>query len=248
MGSENQIVNTPGLMELPMNRKKILVVDDEKKIVDIVRAYLEKEDFRVITAYDGRAALDMARTESPDLIVLDLMLPEVSGWDVCRTLRSESNVPIIMLTARDEDTDKIIGLELGADDYVTKPFNPKELVSRIRAVLRRTQRPEGKGKRIEFADLSIDPEKYEVRRGSELLELTPTEFELLRVLAESPGRVYSRMQLLDIVQGEAFEGYERTIDSHIKNLRKKIEPDPDRPVYVLTVRGIGYKMGEGAHA
>jgi two-component system OmpR family response regulator len=231
-----------------MNRKKVLVVDDEKKIVDIVRAYLEKEDFRVITAYDGRAALNMARAESPDLIVLDLMLPEVSGWDVCRALRAESNVPIIMLTARDEDTDKIIGLELGADDYVTKPFNPKELVSRIRAVLRRTQRPMEKRKIIEFSDLSIDPEKYEVRRGSELLELTPTEFELLRVLAESPGRVYSRMQLLDIVQGEAFEGYERTIDSHIKNLRKKVEPDPDRPMYILTVRGIGYKMGEGSHA
>jgi two-component system OmpR family response regulator len=226
--------------------KKILVVDDERKIVDIVKAYLEKEGFRVAVAYDGKAALDMAKSQAPDLIVLDLMLPEISGWDVCRTLRAESNVPIIMLTARDEDTDKIVGLELGADDYVTKPFNPKELVSRVKAVLRRAEGAAVKKKIIEFADLSIDLERHEVRRGDRLVELTPTEFELLRVLAESPGRVYSRMQLLDKVQGDAYEGYERTIDSHIKNLRRKVEADPDQPRYVLTVRGIGYKFGGGA--
>jgi DNA-binding response OmpR family regulator len=188
----------------------------------------------------------MAKSQAPDLIVLDLMLPEISGWDVCRTLRAESNVPIIMLTARDEDTDKIVGLELGADDYVTKPFNPKELVSRVKAVLRRAEGAAVKKKIIEFADLSIDLERHEVRRGDRLVELTPTEFELLRVLAESPGRVYSRMQLLDKVQGDAYEGYERTIDSHIKNLRRKVEADPDQPRYVLTVRGIGYKFGGGA--
>jgi len=226
--------------------KKILVVDDERKIVDIVKAYLEKEGFKVAVAYDGKAALDMAKSQAPDLIVLDLMLPEISGWDVCRTLRAESNVPIIMLTARDEDTDKIVGLELGADDYVTKPFNPKELVSRVKAVLRRAEGAVVKKKIIEFADLSIDLERHEVRRGDRLVELTPTEFELLRVLAESPGRVYSRMQLLDKVQGDAYEGYERTIDSHIKNLRRKVEADPDQPRYVLTVRGIGYKFGGGA--
>jgi two-component system OmpR family response regulator len=226
--------------------KKILVVDDERKIVDIVKAYLEKEGFKVAVAYDGKAALDMAKSQAPDLIVLDLMLPEISGWDVCRTLRAESNVPIIMLTARDEDTDKIVGLELGADDYVTKPFNPKELVSRVKAVLRRAEGAAVKKKIIEFADLSIDLERHEVRRGDRLVELTPTEFELLRVLAESPGRVYSRMQLLDKVQGDAYEGYERTIDSHIKNLRRKVEADPDQPRYVLTVRGIGYKFGGGA--
>ena len=227
-----------------MAHKKILVVDDEKKIVDIVKAYLERDGYRVIVAYDGRLALQMARSESPDLIVLDLMLPELSGWEVCRTLRTESNVPIIMLTARDDDSDKIVGLELGADDYVVKPFNPKELVSRVRAVLRRAEGAAVKAKRIEFADLSIDLEKHEVKRGENLVELTLTEFELLRVLAEAPGRVYSRMQLLDKVQGSAYEGYERTIDSHIKNLRKKVEADPERPRYVITVRGVGYKFGE----
>ena len=227
-----------------MAHKKILVVDDEKKIVDIVKAYLERDGYKVIVAYDGRLALQMARSESPELIVLDLMLPEVSGWDVCRSLRTESNVPIIMLTARDDDSDKIVGLELGADDYVVKPFNPKELVSRVRAVLRRAEGTAVKTKRIEFADLSIDLERHEVKRGDRLVELTLTEFELLRVLAEAPGRVYSRMQLLDKAQGSAYEGYERTIDSHIKNLRKKVETDPERPKYVITVRGVGYKFGE----
>jgi DNA-binding response OmpR family regulator len=227
-----------------MAHKKILVVDDEKKIVDIVKAYLERDGYRVIVAYDGRLALQMARSEFPDLIILDLMLPEVSGWDVCRTLRNESNVPIIMLTALDDDSDKILGLELGADDYVVKPFNPKELVSRVRAVLRRTESAAVKMKRIEITGLTIDLEKHEVRRGDKLLELTPTEFELLRVMAEAPGRVYSRMQLLDKVQGSAYEGYERVIDSHIKNLRKKVETDPDLPRYILTVRGIGYKLAE----
>jgi DNA-binding response OmpR family regulator len=231
-----------------MAHKKILVVDDEKKLVDIVKAYLERDGYRVIVAYDGRLALQMARSESPDLIVLDLMLPEISGWDVCRTLRTESNVPIIMLTALGDDSDKILGLELGADDYVVKPFNPKELVSRIRAVLRRTENTAIKTKRIEITGLSIDLEKHEVKRGNKLLELTPTEFELLRVMAEAPGRVYSRMQLLDKVQGSAYEGYERVIDSHIKNLRKKVETDPDLPRYIVTVRGIGYKLAEGTGA
>jgi DNA-binding response OmpR family regulator len=231
-----------------MAHKKILVVDDEKKIVDIVKAYLERDGYRVIVAYDGRLALQMARSESPALIILDLMLPEVSGWDVCRTLRAESNVSIIMLTALDDDSDKIVGLELGADDYVVKPFNPKELVSRVRAVLRRAEGAAVKTKRIEFADLSIDLERHEVKRGEKLVELTLTEFELLRVLAEAPGRVYSRMQLLDKVQGSAYEGYERTIDSHIKNLRKKVEIDPERPMYVITVRGVGYKFGGGLGA
>jgi two-component system OmpR family response regulator len=227
-----------------MAQKTILVVDDEKRIVEIIEAYLKKEGYRVLIAYDGSEALRVARQMAPDLIVLDLMLPEISGWDVCRALRAESNVPIIMLTARDEDTDMIVGLELGADDYVTKPFNPKILVSRVRAVLRRTEVVESK-ERIDLHGLSIDLERHEVRRDGQLLELTPTEFDLLRVLAESPGRVYSRAQLLDLVQGVAWEGYERSIDSHIKNLRKKVEPDPDRPQYVLTVRGIGYKLGEG---
>jgi DNA-binding response OmpR family regulator len=232
---------------LLMAENKILVVDDEEKIVRIVKAYLEREGYTVVAAYDGKAALAMARTEAPDLVLLDLMLPEVSGWDVCRTLRAESNVPIIMLTARDEDTDKIVGLELGADDYVTKPFNPRELVARVRAVLRRAESPQEK-RRMVFGDLTVDLDKHEVRHAGRLVELTPTEFELLRVLAEAPGRVYSRMQLLDKVQGYAYEGYERTIDSHIKNLRKKLEADPEKPRYIVTVRGVGYKLGQGAYA
>lgn len=224
--------------------KKILVVDDEKKIVDIVKAYLEREGYHVMVAYEGRSALNMARRESPELIILDLMLPEVSGWDVCRTLRKESDIPIIMLTAREETTDKIIGLELGADDYVTKPFDPKELVSRVRAVLRRSEARTTPKALLQVADLSIDVGKRQVLRGGEPVELTPLEFGFLRVLAENPGRVYSRMHLLDMVQGDAYEGYERTIDSHIKNLRKKIEPDPAQPRYIITVYGVGYKLEE----
>ena len=222
----------------------ILVVDDEKKIVEIVKAYLEREGFKVTTAYDGRAALDSARRQHPDLIVLDLMLPEISGFDVCRALRKESDVPIIMLTARDETTDKIVGLELGADDYVTKPFDPKELVSRIKAVLRRSQGQTVARNTLHIADLEIDVSKRLVKRGEEVIELTPIEFDLLKAMAEHPGQVFTRLQLLDRVQGEAYEGYDRTIDSHIKNLRKKLEPNPEKPRYIITVYGVGYKLEE----
>jgi len=227
--------------------KKILIIDDEQRIVEIVKAYLEREGYRTIVAYDGRTALALARKEHPSLIILDLMLPEISGWDVCRTLRAESDVPIIMLTARDDTTDKIVGLELGADDYVSKPFDPKELVSRVKAVLRRYS---AKPKRslINLGELLIDLEKRQVRRGEAEIQLTALEFDLLRTMAENPGRVYSRMQLLDKVQDEAYEGYERTIDSHIKNLRKKIEPDSEHPRYILTVYGVGYKVGGGSDA
>ncbi len=227
-----------------MPAKKILMVDDEKKIVDIVKAYLEKEGYQVIVAYDGKSALESARTQSPDLIILDLMLPEIAGWDVCRTLRKNSDIPIIMLTARDEVPDKIVGLELGADDYVTKPFSPNEVVSRVRAVLRRSESKAVSKTILNVAELTIDIEKRQVYRDHEAIELTPMEFDLLRVMAENPGRVFSRMQLLDSVQGEAYEGYERTIDSHIKNLRKKIEPDPANPKYIATVYGVGYKLEE----
>ena len=225
-----------------MPAKKILLVDDEKKIVDIVKAYLEKEGYQVIVAYDGKSALESARTQSPDLIILDLMLPEISGWDVCRTLRKNSEIPIIMLTARDEVSDKIVGLELGADDYITKPFSPNEVISRVRAVLRRSESRTISKSILNVAELTIDIEKRQVYRDHETIELTPMEFDLLRVMAENPGRVFSRMQLLDSVQGEAYEGYERTIDSHIKNLRKKIEPDPANPKYIATVYGVGYKL------
>ena len=225
--------------------KKILVVDDEKRIVEILQAYLERDGYQVIVAYDGQSALELARSNSPDLIILDLMLPEVSGWDVCRELRKESNVPVIMLTARDDTTDKIIGLELGADDYVTKPFDPKEIISRVRAVLRRSESKAVVSKAIlSIGDILIDTEKRLVRRGDRNIDLTPIEFELIRVMAENPGRVYSRMQLLDKVQGDAYEGYERTVDSHIKNLRKKLELDPEHPRHIITVYGVGYKLGE----
>jgi two-component system OmpR family response regulator len=228
--------------------KKILVVDDEKRIVEIVKAYLERDGYQVAVAYDGKSALDLAQKECPDLIVLDLMLPEISGWDVCRTLRKESDVPIIMLTARDDTTDKIVGLEIGADDYVTKPFDPKEVVSRVRAVLRRYEGKPVSSNIIRIGDLDIDVDRRTVHRGGVNIELTSTEFDLLRVLADSPGRVYTRMQLLDTTQGQAYEGYERTIDSHIKNLRKKIEPDPNHPKYVITVHGAGYKVMENPDA
>ena len=215
--------------------RKILVVDDEKNIVEILKAYIERE------GYDGLA---LAEDASPDLIILDLMLPEVSGWDVCRELRKTSDVPVIMLTARDDTTDKIVGLELGADDYVTKPFDPKEIISRIRAVLRRSEGKTALKAVLNVGDISIDTEKRLVRRGDSSIELTPVEFEILRVLAENPGRVYNRLQLLDRVQGDAYEGYERTIDSHIKNLRRKLELASEHHKYIITVYGVGYKLGE----
>ena len=225
-------------------KRRILVVDDEKKIVDIVKAYLERERYQVIVAYDGEEALDMARDQQPDLLVLDLMLPGISGWDVCRILRKEADIPIIMLTARDEVTDKIVGLELGADDYITKPFDPKELVSRVKSVLRRSQGSASHSAILKVGELSIDVEKRLARIAGEAVELTSTEFDLLNVMAQHPGRVYSRMKLLDETQGDSYEGYERTIDSHIKNLRKKIELNPNHPKHIITVYGVGYKLQE----
>jgi DNA-binding response OmpR family regulator len=224
--------------------KKILAVDDEKRIVEIIRAYLEKDGYQVISAFDGRTALDIFNKEHPDLVILDLMLPEVSGWEVCRSVRRGSEIPVIMLTARDEVTDKIVGLEMGADDYITKPFDPKELVSRVRAVLRRSEPKVQSQDLVYLADLSIDIRKRQVSRAGTVFELTPNEFDILKIMAQNPGQVFTRMQLLDRVQGDAYEGYERTIDSHIKNLRKKIEPDPEHPRYLITVHGVGYKMEE----
>ena len=221
--------------------RKILVVDDEQKIVDIVRAYLEREGFRVVTAYDGETALKVFRQEKPDLIVLDLMLPKLSGHDVCRAVRKESDVPIIMLTARDELTDKVVGLELGADDYLTKPFEGRELVARVKAILRRAE-PVTSARLIRVGDISVDAERRVAAVGDKEVELTTTEFDMLRLMAAHPGRVFSRSELLDRLQGDAYEGYERTIDSHIKNLRRKIEPDPEKPSYIHTVYGAGYKL------
>jgi DNA-binding response OmpR family regulator len=224
--------------------KKILVVDDEPRIVRVLKGYLESAGFQVIAAYDGTEALAAFRHEAPDLIVLDLMLPEVDGLDVARAIRRESDVPLIMLTARVDETDRLIGLELGADDYVTKPFSPREVVARVRAVLRRVGGSEPASRTLSVGDIGLDLDKRQVKVSGRQVELTPTEFDLLATLMESPGRIFSRMQLLDKVQGYTYEGYERTIDAHVKNLRQKIEEDPRHPGYILTVYGLGYKFAE----
>lgn len=224
--------------------KKILVVDDEPKIVQLVRDYLERAGFGVLTASNGKNALAVSRSEKPDLIILDLGLPEMDGLDVTRTLRKDSNVPILMLTARSEETDKLVGLELGADDYITKPFSPKELVARVRAFFRRmdSSRPPDQ-EVIHAADLILDVPRMRVTADGRAVEqLTPTEFELLAALARHPGRVFTRTQLLDTVHGMAFESYERAIDAHIKNIRRKIERSAGEQHYVLTVYGVGYKF------
>jgi len=223
--------------------KTVLVVDDEPKIVQIARDYLEHAGFAVLTALDGAAALATARGAQPDLVVLDLGLPGIDGLDVCRALRKESNVPIIMLTARDQEADKLVGLELGADDYITKPFSPKELVARVRAVLRRTEQALA-GETLHAAGLELDLARMRVTRDGTVVEVTPTEFELLATLARQPGRIFTRGQLLDALHGVAFESYERAIDAHVKNLRRKLEPDPREPRYILTVYGVGYKLAE----
>jgi DNA-binding response OmpR family regulator len=222
----------------------ILVVDDERKIAQLVRDYLENAGYRVVLAYDGKTAMAQFRYEQPDLVVLDLNLPGMDGIDVARAIRQGRNTPIIMLTARVEETDRIVGLELGADDYVTKPFSPRELVARVRAVLRRAGDSEPPSPLVRIRDLALDLEKRTVTRGEEAIDLTTTEFDLLTVLARQPGRVFSRTELLDRVQGTAFEGYERTIDVHVKNLRRKLELDPHHPTYVLTVYGAGYRFTE----
>lgn len=225
---------------------KILVVDDEAKIVKLVRSYLEQAGFAVVEAGDGQTALIQARREKPDLVVLDLGLPGIDGLEVARTLRRERETPIIMLTARIEDTDKIVGLELGADDYMTKPFNPRELVARIRAVLRRTSGATAPAPEILRAgQLVVDLAGHQATLAGRPLDLTPTEFDLLAVLLQTPGRVFTRLELLDRVQGDAYEGYERTIDAHVKNLRAKLGDDPRHPHYIETVFGVGYKLGAG---
>jgi two-component system alkaline phosphatase synthesis response regulator PhoP len=227
--------------------QRILVVDDDREIVRLVRAYLEKEHFQVLIAYDGETALHIARHERPHLMVLDLMLPDRDGWDITRTIRNDAalgNMPIIMLTARIEDSDKIIGLELGADDYVTKPFNPREVVARVRSVLRRTQsggKPD-KDTILQCSGLLMDLGRREVIVDTQAVELTVTEFELLRALMEHPGYAMTRTDLIEQSLGYDYESVERTLDSHIKNLRKKIEPDPRHPIYIQTVYGVGYRL------
>ncbi len=221
--------------------KKVLVVDDEPKIVRLVQAYLERAGFRVIPAYRGQEALDLFHREEPALIVLDLMLPDRDGMDVAREIRKKSDVPIIMLTARTEEADRVAGLELGADDYVVKPFNPRELVARVRAVLRRAEGPP-KPRVLEVGSLKIDLDSHEVWHRGRRVDLTPTEFQLLATLAEQPGRVFTRLQLIDALYGTTYATSDRTVDTHIKNLRRKLEPDPKNPRYIVTVHGVGYKF------
>ncbi len=225
--------------------KTILIIDDEKRLVSLVQSYLVQEGYRVVTAFNGKDALPLAEKEKPDLIILDIMMPEMNGYDFMRAHRGTSDTPIIMLTAKVEDDDKILGLELGADDYVTKPFKPRELMARVRNVLRRAGKTEAVGKTLRVSDITLDRESREVLAGERSIDLTPSEFDLLAALMSAPGRVFSRLDLLDVIQGVRYEGYERTIDTHIKNLRAKIEADPRKPRYIETMYGVGYRLSKG---
>src|SRR5437773_839905 len=224
--------------------KHIRVVDDEPRIAELARDYLERAGYRVTMAGNGVDAVSMARARVPDLIVLDLGLPKMDGLDFTRTLRKQSNVPIIMLTARVDESDKLIGLELGADDYVTKPFSPKELVARVRAVFRRIDAAPERGDVIRAGDVTLDKRRMQATVGDRAIDLTTTEFELVATLAAQPGRVFTRAQLLDAIRGVEVESFDRAIDAHVKNVRRKLEPDPRNPRYVLTVHGVGYKFAD----
>lgn len=229
-----------------MNNKKILVVEDEKRILDVVKAYLEKEGFEVKTAIDGKEALDLFNSETFHLIILDLMLPIISGEKVCNHIRTSSDIPIIMLTAKVDEDDKIEGLTIGADDYVTKPFSPRELVSRVKALLRRSYRDSNPlFEKLSFnnKDLEVDIDKMEVKKDGKVILLTTNEFKILYTLLTNPGQVFSREQLIEKAFGIDYEGFDRTIDTHIKNIRQKIEDNPKEPKYILTVYGVGYKFG-----
>jgi DNA-binding response OmpR family regulator len=229
-----------------MAQYSVLIVDDDAKLVQLLKTYFDKEGFITYTANDGLVALQEVRQRKPDIMILDLMLPGMDGWDVCRKIRRDNDLPIIMLTARDEESDRLVGLEIGADDYVSKPFSPKEVVARAKVILRRTHREVVQQKLIKAGGLTIDLERHQVLDGNQLVDLTPTEFKLLEVLASNTGKVFSRLQIVEQTQGYTFEGYERTIDAHIKNLRRKLENNPKDPKYILTVYGIGYKFaGDG---
>lgn len=222
--------------------KKILLVDDEPQILKVLKAYLEKAGFAVFSAADGLTALAVFHREQPDFLILDLNLPGMDGLDVCKMVRRESNLPILMLTARVEEADRLIGLELGADDYVIKPFSPREVVARVRTIFRRTTAEPAQVEVIEVGGLKIVLDQHTVNLAGRSIELTPTEFDILVVLAKQPKRVFTRLQIMEQAQGDAFEGYERTIDAHIKNIRLKMEPNPKKPVYIHTVFGVGYKL------
>jgi DNA-binding response OmpR family regulator len=224
--------------------KTILVVDDEKRLVSLIETYLKQEGFRVLTAYDGQQALEITRREQPDLIILDIMMPEMDGYEFMRQHRRQADTPIILLTARVDDEERVIGLESGADDYLTKPFRPRELVARVRAVLRRAARPVQTAEVLSVGDLILNRSERTVQLNHRSLDLTPSEFDILAALMSNPGRVFSRLDLLDILQGVRYEGYERTIDTHIKNLRAKLGDDPRQPRYIETVYGIGYRFSK----
>jgi DNA-binding response OmpR family regulator len=222
--------------------KTILVVDDKEQLRTLVKTYLSGEGFRVVTARDGRDALFIARDEKPDLIILDLMMPGMSGYEFLHAHRKERETPVIMLTAKVEESDRVLGLELGADDYITKPFSMRELAARVRAVLRRMHKEPGEAQKLQIGDLVLDHETRTVTVGGNPVDLTPSEFGLLATLMATPGRVFSRLELLERIQGDAYEGYERTIDVHVRNLRTKIEADPRSPRYIETVYGVGYRL------
>ena len=227
---------------------RVLVVDDDREIVRTVRAYLEESGYEVSSAYDGRTALTVFRNEKPDIMVLDLMMPEMNGFDVAKAVRKESDAPIIMLTARVDETDKLIGLELGADDYVTKPFSPRELVARVKVILRRTRGQTTRQDIVRVGALALDNDAHAVTLSGNPIDLTPTEFDLLKAFMQNTARVMTRLQLIDTALGYSYEGFERTVDAHIKNLRQKIESDPGKPSYIQTVYGVGYKFVEPADA
>jgi DNA-binding response OmpR family regulator len=222
--------------------KKILVVDDKQELRTLLKSYLSQEGFEVVSAGDGREALFVARYEKPDLIILDIMMPEMGGYEFMRIYTREAETPIIVLTAKLDENDKVLGLELGADDYVTKPFSPRELTARVRAVLRRLEKGSAEPDVLRAADIELDRAGRTVTVGGKFVDLTPSEFEILAILMANPGRAYSRLELLDRLQGAAFEGYERTIDVHVRNLRAKIEPEPAKPKYIETVYGVGYRF------
>ncbi len=229
-----------------MGQFKVLIVDDDIKITKLLKSYFDKEGFVTYLAHEGTGVAALVREKEPDIIVLDLMLPGMDGYEVTRRLRRDSEVPILMLTARDEETDRLIGLEMGADDYVTKPFSPREVVARTKAILRRTRKAAAQAEIVRVGELAIDSERHLVKKGTTTLELTPTEFKILDLLAGSVNRVFTRLQIVERVQGYAFDGYERTVDAHMKNLRRKLEDNPKEPRYIQTVYGVGYRLsGEG---
>ncbi|XEQ93939.1 Transcriptional regulatory protein WalR [Sporomusa carbonis] len=223
-----------------------VIVDDDEKLTKLLQTYFEKEGFITGVAHEGFEAMKLIREKKPDIIILDLMLPGIDGWEICRRVRRETDIPILMLTARDEETDRLIGLEMGADDYVTKPFSPREVVARAKVILRRSKKSAAvKAEAIKIGNLSINYERHEIRKDGELVDVTPTEFKIVELLTTNPGRVYSRLHIVEFIQDYAFDGYERTIDAHIKNLRRKLEDNPKEPQYIITVYGVGYKFAGG---